>query len=752
MPFLERRLIWALLFISSLIGGLYALVTPLFEASDELWHYPMVKTLADGNGLPVQDPQRPGAWRQEGSQPPLYYALMAAATFWIDTSDMPQVRWLNPHSDSGVVTLDGNTNLVIHPPNEWRQWHGTVLAVRLIRWLSVMLGALTVYFTYRFALELLPNRWPLALVTAAWVAFTPMFVFISASVNNDNLAICLSTAALWWLARWVRQLPDPARITPGPAVVLGCVLGAAALSKQSALGLLGLAGLALLFIHSRSGRLTWQAFRAFSIHGLIIFGLAFLIAFWWYWRNWQLYGDWLGWNRFIAIVGPRGQPATLAQLWGEREGFLQAYWGLFGGVSLPMPAWVYLVLNGSVGLGLIGVGLVLVRAWFRRTLTITQVALWSLPVLWLVIISVSLARWTSLTLASQGRLIFPAISALSLLMVVGLAHLGEILQPRARSLSLAPLFPASSVIFMALLTLLVPFGVIAPNYTPPAQLTPVSLSAIQHPLEVDFGGEMQLLGYAWQTTALRPGEKLYLTLYWQSLSAMDRNWSVFVHVVDTDEIIVAQRDRYPGQGLWATTLLQPGQTFADEYVIALPTTAYAPADLSVKVGLYDLQDGARLPTSLGDTVVRLGTAALLAAPVRQNFDNLISLTSYTVNPRVLHPGETFTVTLNWEALAPMDVNYAVSVRVRDPFGNKWAARDAWPLAGAAPTASWHVGQAILNDAYSLTLPAETPPGQHALEVVIYDSTTLRPLRLVTPDGRLTDADTLSLSKIRIGLP
>ena len=27
---------------------------------------------------------------------PLYYYLGAALTFWIDTSDMEQVRWLNP--------------------------------------------------------------------------------------------------------------------------------------------------------------------------------------------------------------------------------------------------------------------------------------------------------------------------------------------------------------------------------------------------------------------------------------------------------------------------------------------------------------------------------------------------------------------------------------------------------------------------------------------------------------------------------
>ena len=179
-----------------LLGGLYAVVTPLFEVSDELWHYPLVKTLADGQGLPVQSSANPGPWRQEGSQPPLYYALMAVATRWIDTSDMNEVRWINPHADNGVITPDGNNNIIIHTYREAWPWHGTVLAVRLIRLVSVLMGAGTVYVTDRLALEVMPGRRAVALAAAGFTAFTPMFVFISASVNNDNLAILLSAAAL----------------------------------------------------------------------------------------------------------------------------------------------------------------------------------------------------------------------------------------------------------------------------------------------------------------------------------------------------------------------------------------------------------------------------------------------------------------------------------------------------------------------------------------------------------------------------
>ena len=72
---------------------------------------------------------------------------------------------------------------------------------------------------------------------------------------------------------------------------------------------------------------------------------AVAIAGWWYYRNIVLYGDWLGWNAFIAVLGQRATPASLVQLWGERRGFMMSFWGLFGGVNVPMAMGVYAALN-----------------------------------------------------------------------------------------------------------------------------------------------------------------------------------------------------------------------------------------------------------------------------------------------------------------------------------------------------------------------------------------------------------------------
>ncbi|MCZ7671058.1 MAG: hypothetical protein M5U34_29885 [Chloroflexi bacterium] len=81
----------------------------------------------------------------------------AALTFWIDTADMETVRWLNPHVDNGIITEDGNTNLVIHDPQA-NPWQGTLLAVRIVRLVSVLMSAGTVLLTYLIATEVAPGR------------------------------------------------------------------------------------------------------------------------------------------------------------------------------------------------------------------------------------------------------------------------------------------------------------------------------------------------------------------------------------------------------------------------------------------------------------------------------------------------------------------------------------------------------------------------------------------------------------------
>ena len=350
----EKRWVAVLALLSFALFTAYSLATPLFEASDELWHYPFVQRLATGGGLPIQRPGQTDSdapWRQEGSQPPLYYALSAALSAPFDSSNWRELRRLNPHADMGVPTQDGNSNAILQTPADAFPWTRAALAVRAARLASILLSTATVVLAWLAASEVFRESFPLRrLMVMLFVACVPMFAYISGAINNDNAAVTFSTAGLWWALRLIRLGRWDAR----SALAAGVVTGLASLSKVSGLGLAGLfAAAGLLSAWPASGDLRAQL-RGFAHalprvirFGAILAVVTGVIAGWWYLRNVVLYGgDVLGWSAFLDAVGRREPPADLAKLWSEREGFFWAFWGVFGGLNVIMPPWTYDVLLG----------------------------------------------------------------------------------------------------------------------------------------------------------------------------------------------------------------------------------------------------------------------------------------------------------------------------------------------------------------------------------------------------------------------
>ena len=69
-----RIRLFSLLILFVLLGAVYSLTTPLFEAPDEVWHYAYVRYLAEERALPALTNDASGAY-QEVAQPPLYPAV-----------------------------------------------------------------------------------------------------------------------------------------------------------------------------------------------------------------------------------------------------------------------------------------------------------------------------------------------------------------------------------------------------------------------------------------------------------------------------------------------------------------------------------------------------------------------------------------------------------------------------------------------------------------------------------------------------
>jgi 4-amino-4-deoxy-L-arabinose transferase-like glycosyltransferase len=751
------------------LGVTYSVVTPIFEASDELWHYPLVQWLSKGNPLPVQDAKNVGPWKQEASQPPLYYYLMGWSTFWIDTRDMAQVRQENPHVDNGVITPDGNRNLVVHnPQDESFPWRGTVLAVHLARLLSVLMGAVTVWLTYRIALELFPDRPWLALGAAAVNAFTPMFIFISGAVNNDNLTMTLCSLGLLLIVKRVREYEGSGirdqkaaeRELPfaqdffyrvGRWLPLGIVLGLGALTKTSALALLPITGLAVSVVAWRKG--SWREFWAGTFATAIP---VLLIAGWWYFRNVQLYGDVTGISAFIDVLGKRAAPASLSQLWGERWGFMLSYWGLFGGVNVSLDDWGYHILNGLAVLAVIGVIVYFVTMtwqWFRedpihswrdfayelRDYIQGRAALFLVGLFGVIVVAL-LTQWARVTWSSQGRLVFSAISTWSIYFVLGLATIA--------TRRFAKPFITLVGVFMFVVSALAPFTTIAPVYAQPTSMT---TATPQIPLDVTFGDQLKLIGANVRASSTQPGGQSEIVLYWQALKPIDKDYSTFVHLLDANDIVVAQRDMYPGQGLWPTSQMKPGDAIESRYVLNLPSTAYAPDRLTWEVGVYDFATQQRLPTSSGGDNVRFGSVELVAPsgsvpnPMRVNLDEQIELIGYTLDRRAVSPNESIFLTLYWRAKSKMPADYTVFTHVLEKPETLWAQQDKQLQP---PSLSWSIGQ-VVSDTYELKIKPDAPPGVYDIEVGVYDpQRNFERLRVVTDDGRITENYVL-LGKVRV---
>ncbi|MCB9454729.1 MAG: glycosyltransferase family 39 protein [Anaerolineaceae bacterium] len=738
----ERRILYAILALYAILGVTYSIVSPIFEVSDELWHYPMVKYLADnGLQLPPQDPANPGLWRQEGSQPPLYYLMSAVLTAGIDTSNLETVRRQNPHSDIGVIRPDGNANMMVHRQEmEAFPWYGTAMAVHVVRLFSVALGVGTVWVTYQIGREVFPD-WPsVALGAAGLTAFLPMFLFISGSVNNDNLSNLLGNLLTLLIVRLLKGKTAPSWRS---YTLLGTVTGMGLLAKLNIGFLIPLVGLALLVVSVRL-----RDWRPLVAGGLISGALTVAIAGWWYWHNWQIYGDPTGLDMFLQMVGRRAIPANAAQLWSERHSFTQAYWGFFGGVNVAMPDTVYLIFNIIGGLGLLGGLAFIINVLVRRRWSLERWLPILVTILWPLVTFVSYLRWTAETPASQGRLVFGAVSSISLWMAVGLIwRWPKKVQPYVLSLAVG---------FFMLVASLSPFRVIAPAYALPETLPagePTALFA-----EVD-GGIVGLFDARVVTGTAQPEAYVLVELDWQIVQPLNRDWSLFIHLVTPDNVIVGQRDIYPGGGKLATSDLPRDYAWRNPVAVWVPPAAYAPMMLTVEVGWYHLPTGERLTLSDGSERLAVGTVELQARksnlgipnPVSINFDNQLELVGYALSDLSPQVGDTVDLTLYWRGLEKMDRDYIVFAHIIDPSTlTIYAGSDAMPVQWNAPTSTWTPGE-IITDNHVLTVREEAIPGIYELEIGLYtqepDGAFPR-LRIVTPDGGMAN-DFTYLSRVRV---
>lgn len=96
---------------------------------------------------------------------------------------------------------------------------------------------------------------------------------------------------------------------------------------------------------------------------------------------------------------------------------------------------------------------------------------------------------------------------------------------------------------------------------------------------------------------VRAGESIELRIHWRALARIENSYTVFVHLLNSENQVIASQDYTPLGGAFPTMLWfpkwLPDQTVVDPYTLTTPPDA-APGEYSLEIGLYGLRSVVRV--------------------------------------------------------------------------------------------------------------------------------------------------------------
>ncbi len=421
------------------------------------------------------------------------------------------------------------------------------------------------------------------------------------------------------------------------ALLTGVCLGLAFVTKASTGSLAVIVTAVFLLSAWPGGTRRWPGLRRLApgaIQVALAGAAAFAIAAPWLWRNWRLYGDPFGWPMVLATIDQRQGPLGLAGVQQLLSGWWISFWGKFGGAGhIPLPTALYLIWAAIGAAALVGWLLHLVRQ-VPGTSEVPGTSPAHLPgtspahlpgtspahlpgtspaplpgtspaplpgtspahlpgaCAWIVLLGTPLVTaagiysYSKVALGTdQGRLLFPALGPLALLIAGGLhAWLGR---RAARRAGLWTGVMAGGMALIAVAALIT--GLVQPFSAPP-EPRPERIAAAQ-PLNTRFG-PVELVAAAWDDPA--PGE---LTLYWRAAEPPADDLRTALRLLDADGNLLWEWKRSPAAGRFSTDRWPVDRAVADTY---RPPPELLARTARVEIGVRPFPEGAWLsPASAG---------------------------------------------------------------------------------------------------------------------------------------------------------
>jgi hypothetical protein len=379
-------LIFALYFLLA-VG--YSLLMPLWEAPDEPAHYQLAWHLAHYGEYASQEVI------YEANQPRAFYVLGSWIISALDKVDPKLTRYIRPKEYI----------FNIRKPERRFEWtdqnYRFIWGAYILRWVNIAFGGIALWLNWKTFRLIAPNHPALCLAASALAALTPQYLHIMSSVNNDALGT-LAGALLFYLG--IQFLVHQTTLLGLFSIILAILLPL--FTKLTVLpvsaALLLILASKWLFGFPKKGWLLYSGLLVLLGAGTfyLLFPETIQSAF--HEIQWRLFS-----LRKNALTEKYIKAVSSQIVW--------TYWGKVGWLAVGLPLWVIQLLTG---LGVTGM-ILHVYSLIRLRVRGLQLSLWT--AVWLVAVFTLLAVFRNglTTFATQGRLLFPAIGALSLLMVAG---------------------------------------------------------------------------------------------------------------------------------------------------------------------------------------------------------------------------------------------------------------------------------------------------------------------------------------------
>ncbi len=266
-------------------------------------------------------------------------------------------------------------------------------------------------------------------------------------------------------------------------------------------------------------------------------------------------------------------------------------------------------------------------------------------------------------------------------------------------------------------------------------------------VRINFDDKIRLLGYTVYNPTLRRGENLHLTLFWQAVTPMDKQFSTFVHLADpaVSQTFISSSDHLHPGGI-PTDGWDTARYVRDDFSVPIALTT-PPGVYQAQVGVYHQPTQIALPQAGKENrefILPVAIHVMRHAPPRQRDDyrlgDRVQLIGHRVAPQAVRAGESITVTLYWRATNFVNRNYTVFTHLVDENSAVRGQHDGMPVGNKYRTTQWQVGE-IIEDEHVLTIDPAAPLGAYQVVVGMYDAATMQRLPAASdknayPDGAI----------------